>query len=114
MVSPDKPNQTWKRILTPMAKITSLRVTEQFEHFVRDLRENFWRDVYGQTRLAWKGAQLDRQGASESRPVESGQVKSGLMSDDAGQLQAYAAILIEYAKSKNSKLRANLERQEQN
>ena len=66
-----------------MAKITSLRVTEQFEHFVRDLRENFWRDVYGQTRLAWKGAQLDRQGASESRPVESGQVKSGLMSDDA-------------------------------
>jgi putative transposase len=37
-----------------MAKITPLRVTEQFEHFVRDLRESFWGDVYGQTRLAWQ------------------------------------------------------------
>ena len=37
-----------------MAKITPLRVTEQFEHFVRDLKESFWGDVYGQTRLAWK------------------------------------------------------------
>jgi hypothetical protein len=41
-------------MLTPMAKITPLRVTEQFEHFVRDLKESFWGDVYGQTRLAWK------------------------------------------------------------
>ena len=41
-------------MLTPMAKITPLRVTEEFEHFVRDLRESFWGDVYGQTRLAWK------------------------------------------------------------
>jgi putative transposase len=37
-----------------MAKITPLRMTEQFEHFVRDLKESFWGDVYGQTRLAWK------------------------------------------------------------
>ena len=37
-----------------MAKITPMRVTEQFEHFVHDLKESFWGDVYGQTRLAWK------------------------------------------------------------
>jgi hypothetical protein len=37
-----------------MAKITPLRVTEQFEHFVRDLKDSFWGDLYGQTRLAWK------------------------------------------------------------
>lgn len=37
-----------------MAKITPLRMTEQFEHFARDLKESFWGDVYGQTRLAWK------------------------------------------------------------
>src|SRR4051794_8118082 len=41
-------------MLTPMAKITPLRMTEQFEHFARDLKESFWGDVYGQTRLAWK------------------------------------------------------------
>ncbi len=37
-----------------MAKITPLRVTEQFQHFLRDLKESFWGDIYGQTRLAWK------------------------------------------------------------
>ena len=37
-----------------MAKITPIRVTEQFEHFVRELKESFWGDLYGQTRLAWK------------------------------------------------------------
>ncbi|MFL6451876.1 MAG: hypothetical protein ACJ746_30045, partial [Bryobacteraceae bacterium] len=37
-----------------MAKITRLRMTEHFEHFARDLKESFWGDVYGQTRLAWK------------------------------------------------------------
>ena len=37
-----------------MAKITPLRVTEEFEHFAHDLRASFWGDVYGQTRLAWK------------------------------------------------------------
>src|SRR5438309_606782 len=41
-------------MLTPMAKITPLRVTEEFEHFAHDLRASFWGDVYGQTRLAWK------------------------------------------------------------
>jgi putative transposase len=37
-----------------MAKITPMRMTEQFEHLVRDLKESFWGDLYGQTRLAWK------------------------------------------------------------
>lgn len=37
-----------------MAKITPLRMTEEFEHFARDSSESFWGDVYRQTRLAWK------------------------------------------------------------
>ena len=37
-----------------MAKITPIRVTEQFTAFLSELRDSFWGDVYGQTRLAWK------------------------------------------------------------
>jgi transposase-like protein len=29
-------------------------ITEQFQHFVEDLKESFWGDVYGKTREAWK------------------------------------------------------------
>ena len=29
-------------------------ITEQFQHFVENLQESFWGDVYGKTRLAWK------------------------------------------------------------
>ena len=32
----------------------STPTTEQFQHFVSNLRESFWGDVYGETRLAWK------------------------------------------------------------
>jgi len=35
-----------------MAKVTP--ITEQFQHFVRELKESFWGDVYGRTRLAWQ------------------------------------------------------------
>lgn len=41
-------------MLIPMAKITRIRMTEQFERFVRDLKQSFWGDVYGQTPLACK------------------------------------------------------------
>lgn len=37
-----------------MAKVTPIRITEQFEHFVSDLKESFWGDVNGQTRLCLK------------------------------------------------------------
>lgn len=37
-----------------MAKITPMRVTEQFSCFVNELKNSFWGDLYGQTRLAWK------------------------------------------------------------
>jgi hypothetical protein len=33
-----------------MAKVAP--ITEQFQHLVRDLRDSFWGDVYGKTRLA--------------------------------------------------------------
>ena len=29
-------------------------VSEQFQHFAKDLQESFWRDVYGKTRQGWK------------------------------------------------------------
>jgi len=29
-------------------------MTEQFQHFVRDLKETFWGDLYGKTRLMWE------------------------------------------------------------
>ena len=35
-----------------MAKVAP--VTEQFQHFVREVQDSFWGDVYGKTRLAWK------------------------------------------------------------
>ena len=35
-----------------MANVTP--ITEQFQHFVRDLKESFWGDVYGKTRRAWQ------------------------------------------------------------
>jgi len=45
-------NQILERSLHPMRKVTP--ITEQFQHFVRDLKETFWGDLYGKTRLAWK------------------------------------------------------------
>ena len=36
-----------------MAKVTS--ITEHYQHFLRASKESFWGDLYGQTRLAWKG-----------------------------------------------------------
>lgn len=35
-----------------MAKVTP--ITEQFQHFVQDLKESFWGEVYGKTKLAWQ------------------------------------------------------------
>jgi putative transposase len=30
------------------------RWTEQFQHFMEEVKESFWGDLYGQTKLAWK------------------------------------------------------------
>ncbi len=35
-----------------MGKVTPM--TEQFQHFVRDVKESFWGDLYGKTREAWQ------------------------------------------------------------
>ncbi len=35
-----------------MAKVTP--ISEHFQHFLADLKETFWGDVYGQSRLAWQ------------------------------------------------------------
>jgi putative transposase len=35
-----------------MAKV--IPITEHFQHFVAELQESFWGDLYGQTRAAWK------------------------------------------------------------
>ena len=36
-----------------MGKVTP--ITEQYQHYLREVRESFWGDVYAKTRLAWKG-----------------------------------------------------------
>src|SRR5712692_2853865 len=36
-----------------MAKIVP--ITEHFQHFLAEMKESFWGDVYGQTKLAWQG-----------------------------------------------------------
>ncbi len=35
-----------------MEKVTP--ITERFQHFVEEVKESFWGDLYGKTRLAWK------------------------------------------------------------
>ncbi len=35
-----------------MAKI--IRIEEHFQHFLNEVKESFWGDLYGQTRQAWK------------------------------------------------------------
>ena len=35
-----------------MRKVTP--ITEQFQHFVSDLKESFWGDLYGKTQILWK------------------------------------------------------------
>jgi putative transposase len=35
-----------------MRKVTP--ITEQYQHFVRELADSFWGDLYGKTRVAWK------------------------------------------------------------
>lgn len=37
-----------------MVKITSRRITQQFEEFVADLKDSFWGDMYGRAQLALK------------------------------------------------------------
>ena len=35
-----------------MAKI--IRIDEHFQHFLREMKESFWGDLYGQTRQSWQ------------------------------------------------------------
>jgi putative transposase len=45
-----------------MSKVTP--ISERFQHFLAELRETFWGDLYGQTRQAWKAfleAQSERE-----------------------------------------------------
>ena len=36
-----------------MAKVTP--ISEHFQHFLADMKQTFWGDLYGQTKLAWQG-----------------------------------------------------------
>src|ERR1700733_1520203 len=54
-----------------MAKI--IPITEHYQHFLAEMKETFWGDLYGQTKLAWKQAleadsewERDRFAARES------------------------------------------------
>jgi hypothetical protein len=35
-----------------MAK--TIPITEHYQHFLAEMKESFWGDVYGETKLAWK------------------------------------------------------------
>ena len=35
-----------------MAKI--IPISEHFQHFLAEMKESFWGDLYGQTKLAWQ------------------------------------------------------------
>src|ERR1019366_5716254 len=41
-----------ERSLHPMAKVTP--ISEHFQHFLAEMKETFWGDLYGQTKLAWQ------------------------------------------------------------
>jgi putative transposase len=41
-----------KETYTHMAKVTP--ITEHFQHFLADLKDGFWGDLHGKTRVAWK------------------------------------------------------------
>jgi hypothetical protein len=34
-----------------MAKVTE--ISEHFQHFLVEMKDTFWGDLYGQTKLAW-------------------------------------------------------------
>jgi putative transposase len=42
-------------------------ITEQFQHFVADLKESFWGDLYGKTRQAWEHALEEDSEAAMAR-----------------------------------------------
>jgi putative transposase len=42
----------WKGAYTPMRRV--IPITEQFEHFLGEVKENFWGDLYKRTLLAWE------------------------------------------------------------
>ncbi len=45
-----------------MAKVTP--ISEHFQHFLAEMKETLWGDLYGQTKLAWQRffeLQLERQ-----------------------------------------------------
>jgi putative transposase len=68
-----------------MAKI--IPITEHFQHFLGELKESFWGDVYGQTKLAWQKffeLQSERQrdrysgwGRYERRRGKRGEYRNG-------------------------------------
>ena len=56
-----------------MAKI--IPATEHFQHFLEEMKDSFWGDVYGETKLAWKQLleadsrrQRDRYAVREAYP----------------------------------------------
>jgi hypothetical protein len=49
---PDKREAISRKELTPVAKI--IPISEHFQHFLAEMKESFWGDLYGQTELAWQ------------------------------------------------------------
>ena len=68
-----------------MAKV--IPINERFQHFVEELQETFWGDLYGRTRQAWKKFfELESErireryaGWSRARAAESGRVSQRVL-----------------------------------
>ena len=62
-----------------MAKI--IPITEHFQHFLAEMKESFWGDLYGQTRQAWQRffeLQSERQRDRFSVSVPAGRLAAAL------------------------------------
>ena len=58
--------------LTPMAEVTP--ITEQFQHFLAEMKESFWGDLYGRTQQESKGERAQRNCALQGTTGWSAEV----------------------------------------
>src|SRR5436853_4323396 len=86
-----------------MAKI--IPISEHFQHFLAEMKESFWGDLYGQTKLAWQRffeLQSERQrdrysGFSFGRSTRAMRSPSAALSASPPRARCVAAIFLRIA-----------------
>ena len=64
-----------KRSLYPMKRV--IPITEQFQHFLREVNENFWGELYRRTALAWKSLFEELSWKERDRCFRSEGIRAG-------------------------------------